>query len=531
VPEGFIYVASGMGEARPRCVVILPVLFEGETKAVIELASFREFSPNHLAFLDQLMENVGVILNMISSSMRTDELLQELKRSNAELEAQAAELNEKARLLEQKNSEVELASRSLEEKAEQLQLISRYKSEFLANMSHELRTPLNSLLILSKMLAENRDGNLTPEQVKSASTVYTSGNELLTLINEILDLSKVEAGKMPIEPRDARLADVRDYLEQTFRHVAEQKGLAFTVEMGPELPASVFTDVTRLQQILKNLLANAFKFTERGSVTLRIERRHPAAGAHGALLAFAVRDTGIGIPKDKQRIIFEAFQQADGTTSRKYGGTGLGLTISREIARLLGGTIDVESAPGAGSVFTVLMPERYAGPEAARSVELYPADDVATLPPAPRDLDLSGRTVLLADDDMRNLFAINAVLESARLRVVHAQNGREAVSLLGETPGVELVLMDTMMPEMDGLTAIREIRANPRFSTLPIVSLTAKAMKGDRESALAAGASDYVPKPVDPDQLLAVVQRWLTAPPRAATVAPPPEELQRTADA
>ena len=510
VPEDFIYIATGMGEARPRCVVVLPVLFEGETKAVIELASFHEFSPNHLAFLDQLMENVGVILNMISSSMRTEELLQELKRSNAELEAQAAELNDKARLLEQKNSEVELASRSLEEKAEQLQLISKYKSEFLANMSHELRTPLNSLLILSKLLADNRDGNLTAEQVRSASTVYTSGNELLTLINEILDLSKVEAGKMPIEPREARLEEVRDDLEQTFRHVAEQKGLGFAIEMGDALPPTVYTDVARLQQILKNLLANAFKFTERGAVTLRVARR---PGAAGGLLAFSVEDTGIGIPQDKQKIIFEAFQQADGTTSRKYGGTGLGLTISREIARLLGGTIDVESAPGDGSVFTVVVPERYVGPEPERQIDLHPADaDDARFPALAPGVDLSGRTVLLADDDMRNLFAINAVLESARLNVIHAQNGREAVKLLGENPRVDLVLMDTMMPEMDGLTAIRAIRSDPRFGTLPIVSLTAKAMKGDRESAIAAGASDYVPKPVDPDRLLSVVHHWLGEP-------------------
>ena len=512
VPEDFIYVATGLGEARPRCVVVLPVLFEGETKAVIELASFHEFSPNHLAFLDQLMDAVGVVLNMISSSMRTDELLQELKRSNAELEAQADELNEKARLLEQKNSEVEQASRSLEEKAEQLQLISRYKSEFLANMSHELRTPLNSLLILSKMLADNRDGNLTLEQVKSASTVYTSGNELLTLINEILDLSKVEAGRMPIEPREARIEEVCDYVEQTFRHVAEQKGLGFTIAAAPDLPPTVHTDVTRLQQILKNLLANAFKFTEKGEVALRIERRPAQAGGDG-LLAFAVRDTGIGIPREKQRIIFEAFQQADGTTSRKYGGTGLGLTISREIARLLGGTLDVESAPGAGSVFTVLVPERYAGPEPTRSADLHlAAADDGRLGAATTHLDLSGRTVLLADDDMRNLFAISSVLESAHVEVIHAQNGREAVGLLGENPDVDLVLMDTMMPELDGLSAIRMIRADPRFARLPIVSLTAKAMKGDRESAIAAGATDYVPKPVDPDRLLAVVNHWLPLP-------------------
>jgi HAMP domain-containing protein/signal transduction histidine kinase/CheY-like chemotaxis protein len=529
VPEDFIYIASGLGEARPRCVVVLPVLFEDEIKAVIELASFREFSGNHLAFLDQLMENVGVILNMISSSMRTEELLQELKRSNAELEAQAAELNEKARLLEQKNSEVELASRSLEEKAEQLQLISKYKSEFLANMSHELRTPLNSLLILSKMLAENRDGNLTPEQVKFASTVYTSGNELLGLINEILDLSKVEAGKMPIEPREARLGEVRDYLEQTFRHVAEQKALELRIEMGEALPPAVYTDVVRLQQILKNLLSNAFKFTERGGVTLAIERARRGGAPQPGVLAFSVRDTGIGIPKDKQKIIFEAFQQADGTTSRKYGGTGLGLTISREIARLLGGTIDVESTPGVGSVFTVLVPERYAGPEPAREPELRttePPPELSAYPALPPGVDLSGRTVLLADDDMRNLFAINSVLESVRLKVIHAQTGREAVRLLEENPHVDLVLMDTMMPEMDGLAAIRAIRNSARFERLPIVSLTAKAMKGDRESAIAAGATDYVAKPVDPERLLAVIHRWLSD--RAPLLPPPPASAAGT---
>jgi len=336
VPDNFIYIATGMGAAPPRSVVVLPVLFEGQIKAVIELASFKQFSSNHLTFLDQLMASVGVILNMISSSMRTEELLQELKKSNAELEAQAVELNEKAKLLEVKNQEVELASRSLEEKAEQLQLISKYKSEFLANMSHELRTPLNSLLILSKMLAENRDGNLTAEQVKFAQTVFTSGNDLLQLINEILDLSKVEAGKMPIDPRTFSVSEVRDYLEQTFRHVADQKGLSFEIRMDAGLPTTLFSDINRLQQILKNLLSNAFKFTAKGGVTLKVQLAQRERG--DGLLSFAVQDSGIGIAIEKQKLIFEAFQQADGTTSRKYGGTGLGLTISREIARLLGGS-------------------------------------------------------------------------------------------------------------------------------------------------------------------------------------------------
>jgi HAMP domain-containing protein/signal transduction histidine kinase/CheY-like chemotaxis protein len=513
VPDNFFYIATGMGEAAPRNVVVLPVLFEGETKAVIELASFKVFIPNYLTFLDQLMDSVGVILNMISSSMRTEELLQQLKKSNVELEAQAAELNDKAKLLEVKNSEVELASRSLEEKAEQLSLISKYKSEFLANMSHELRTPLNSLLILSKMLAENRDGNLTDEQVKFAETVYSSGNDLLSLINEILDLSKVEAGKMPIDPKTFYLREVRDYLEQTFRHVADQKGLSFEIQMAGNLPATMFSDISRLQQILKNLLSNAFKFTSRGSVVMTISRS--TEGPHENLLSFSVKDTGIGISIDKQKLIFEAFQQADGTTSRKYGGTGLGLTISREIARLLGGSIDVVSAPDQGSTFTLSLPAFYVGADAIHADESEVVRHDST-PPMPPELDFEGRKILLVDDDLRNLFALRTVLESRNVSVLHAENGRVALELLQTHPDIDLVLMDTMMPEMDGLSATRAIRDITQFQKLPIVSLTAKAMKGDREKAIEAGATDYVTKPVDPDQLLAVVHRWLSKRPPSA---------------
>ncbi|HVZ32662.1 MAG TPA: response regulator, partial [Polyangiaceae bacterium] len=507
VPENFIYIASGMGEAPPRSVVVLPVLFEGETKAVIELASFKSFIPNHLTFLDQLMDSVGVILNMISSSMRTEELLQQLKKSNAELGAQATELNEKAKLLEVKNKEVELASRSLEEKAEQLQLISKYKSEFLANMSHELRTPLNSLLILSKMLAENRDGNLTEEQVRFAETVYTSGNDLLSLINEILDLSKVEAGKMPIDPKTFHIREVCDYLEQTFRHVADQKGLEFAIRMANNLPSTMFSDISRLQQILKNLLSNAFKFTAKGGVSMEIAKITEGPNEH--MISFSVADTGIGISLDKQKLIFEAFQQADGTTSRKYGGTGLGLTISREIARLLGGSISVVSALDQGSTFTLYLPALYVGAESSREEEsdLVLSDEVA---PLPLDVDFEGRKVLLVDDDLRNLFALRTVLESRNVNVLHAENGRVALELLQTHPDIDLVLMDTMMPEMDGLSATRAIRDISQFQHLPIVSLTAKAMKGDREKAIEAGATDYVTKPVDPDKLLAVVHRWLS---------------------
>jgi HAMP domain-containing protein/signal transduction histidine kinase/ActR/RegA family two-component response regulator len=508
VPENFITIATGMGEAPPRSVLVLPVLFEGETKAVIELASFKPFVPNHLSFLDQLMVSLGVILNMISSSMRTEELLIQLKKSNAELEAQAAELNEKAKLLEVKNNEVELASRSLEEKAEQLQLISKYKSEFLANMSHELRTPLNSLLILSQVLAENRDGNLTESQVKFAQTVYTSGNELLALINEILDLSKVEAGKMPILPKAFRLDDIKAYLDQTFHHVADQKGLEFDIQMDEDLPETLFTDVNRLQQILKNLLSNAFKFTSRGGVKMRVSSEVCPDGE--TRVSFAVTDTGIGIPADKQKLIFEAFQQADGTTSRKYGGTGLGLTISREIARLLGGSIDVVSTPGEGSTFTLHVPVTYTGPDSSglRDEDSEAAEDRLEGSPPEHDVDPSGAKVLLVDDDTRNLFAMRTVLEAHGVHVLHAANGREAIELLEREPDLDLVFMDTMMPEMDGLTATREIRERLGLSELPIVSLTAKAMKGDREKALAAGASDYVTKPVAPERLLSVIHHW-----------------------
>jgi HAMP domain-containing protein/signal transduction histidine kinase/DNA-binding NarL/FixJ family response regulator len=514
VPQDFIHISTGLGEAPPRNVVVLPVLFEGEIKAVIELASFKRFSQNYLTFLDQLMDSIGVILNMISSSMRTEELLQELKRSNAELEAQASELNEKAKLLEVKNNEVELASRSVEEKAEQLQLISKYKSEFLANMSHELRTPLNSLLILSKMLSENRDGNLTPEQVKFARTVYSSGNDLLGLINEILDLSKVEAGKMPIDPREVQLPVVQDYVEQTFRHVAEQKGLGFELKMEEGMPRSMFTDANRLNQILKNLLSNAFKFTDSGSVSLSIHRAENPTNGTADTLAFSVKDTGIGIPIEKQNLIFEAFQQADGTTSRKYGGTGLGLTISREIAKLLGGWIEVESTPNVGSIFTLFMPRNYAGAELTQRGQLAEMSEARTehnsdIPGLPEDADFEGRKILVVDDDIRNIFAINTVLEARKMRVLHAENGKLGVSLLHDNPDIDLILMDTMMPEMDGLTATQEIRKNPKFRKLPIISLTAKAMKGDREKAIDAGASDYVTKPVDPEKLLSVMYLWL----------------------
>jgi signal transduction histidine kinase/ActR/RegA family two-component response regulator len=514
-PDDYVKITSSLGEAKPQNIIVLPVLFEGELKAVIELAAFKPFSQNYISFLDQLMDSIGVILNMISSSMRTEELLSELKRSNAELEAQAKELEDKAKLLELKNQEVEMASRSLEEKAEQLSLISKYKSEFLANMSHELRTPLNSLLILSKTLADNRETNLTPEQVKYAKTVHSAGQDLLALINEILDLSKVEAGKMPVHPKTVAVDEITSYIEQTFTPVAEHKDLQFVVERSSSLPKNLFTDESRLQQILKNLLSNAFKFTEKGQVKLRIglvdQTKNfgvETLSRSRSVIAFQVVDTGIGIPFDKQKLIFEAFQQADGTTSRKYGGTGLGLTISREIARLLGGAIEVESEPGHGSTFTLYLPQKYVGAELQMSnQEKEPDLDFA---PLPLDADFTGKKVLIIDDDMRNIFALTSILKPRGMQVIYAENGVQGIQMLEQNTDTDLVLMDTMMPEMDGLEATRKIREIGNFAQLPIISLTAKAMKGDREKCLEAGASDYITKPVDEDRLLAMMYRWIT---------------------
>ncbi|MDQ1439767.1 MAG: hypothetical protein QOK43_3396, partial [Acidimicrobiaceae bacterium] len=427
-PENYVKISSGLGEGEAINLIVLPVIFEDQVLAVIELGSFKKFSEIHLTFLEQLMETIGVVLNTLIANMRTEELLQqsqsltqelqsqseelqsrqeELSRSNKELEDQAKtlkaseemlqqqqeelqqtneELQEKAALLERqnrdieiKNREIELARASLEERAEQLQLTSKYNREFLANMSHELRTPLNSLLILSKMLGDNGESNLTEKQVEFAKTIHNAGSDLLELINDILDLSKVEAGKMDVHPTALSLKAIADYVDKTFRPVADDKKLGFEIEVAKGLPGKITTDEQRLQQIIRNLLSNAFKFTEKGSVKMTIA---PAPGEHvyasealghtQGLIAISVTDTGIGIPDDKLRLIFESFQQADGGTARKYGGTGLGLSISREIARLLGGEIQVTSKEGEGSTFTLYIPPAYARRESQTGIETPP---------------------------------------------------------------------------------------------------------------------------------------------------------------
>jgi signal transduction histidine kinase/CheY-like chemotaxis protein/HAMP domain-containing protein len=776
VPKDYIKVKSGLGEARPRNIIVLPVVFEEQVLGVIELASLQAVSEINRAFLEQITETIGVVLNTIRANMRTEQLL-----------AQSQSL---ARELQAKNIEIESARAGLEEKATQLALSSKYKSEFLANMSHELRTPLNSLLILSRLLADNDDGNLSEQQVEFATTIHSAGNDLLALINDILDLSKVEAGKMELDLGAVALADICEDVERSFRPVAEEKGLTFAIELDDALPPSIVTDEQRLQQVLRNLLSNAFKFTPTGTVALKVLRDADER------ISFAVADSGVGIAPDKLASIFEAFQQADGTTSRKYGGTGLGLSISREISRLLGGEIRVASSVGEGSSFTLVLPLTHrtggegAQPEApaepplaapaeatSESAALLPYDgveddrativagdrvllviahdaghaqgalavarehgfkglvarrtplglalareyrpdavlvfasdgrgerllgqlkshpetrhrpvivagpaggrlaalragaaayvdeasargagggtaalaaldalerlsarrvkrlaivqegdglDVETLellgagddvdvmvlapdgaaehlhtdgidcaalvirPGAKWPLDLllaleaegvrrelplvlhvpdalapeervaleaaasrlvvanatsadrlidetalflhrletqlpqptrkllaklrtadqvfHGKRVLIVDDDIRNVFALASALETRGMKVAFAENGREGIERLREQPDTDLVLLDVMMPEMDGYETARAIRAMPRFDALPIIQLTAKAMKGDRDKSISAGASDYVTKPVDVEQLLSLMRVWL----------------------
>ncbi|MGW1433369.1 HAMP domain-containing protein [Streptomyces sp. NPDC002431] len=609
VPPGYLKIASGLGEAPPAHVIVLPVLFEGKVLGVIELASFQPFTHIQRDFLNQLAEMIATSVNTISVNTKTEKLLeqsqelavqlrdrsQELENRQKALQASNAELEDKAELLarqnrdiEVKNTEIEEARQILEERAEQLAVSMRYKSEFLANMSHELRTPLNSLLILAKLLADNAEGNLSPKQVEFAETIHGAGSDLLQLINDILDLTKVEAGKMDVSLTRIALVQLVDYVEATFRPLTAEKGLDFSVRVSPELPATLRTDEQRLLQVLRNLLSNAVKFTDSGTVELVIRLANEdvphaireqllEAGslqdASADLMAFSVTDTGIGIASSKMLVIFEAFKQADGTTSRKYGGTGLGLSISREIARLLGGEIHAASEPGRGSTFTLYLPlhprelpqpgypqsgetggeglppetgaavepaapssgsgaagvsglmrRRRKSLESAERRPALPSPSRGAAPSAPqepwelapqeepearRTFGFRGEKVLIVDDDIRNVFALTSVLEQHGLTVLYAENGRVGIEVLEQHDDVAVVLMDIMMPEMDGYATTTAIRRMPQFAGLPIVALTAKAMKGDREKAIESGASDYVTKPVDPDHLLSVMEQWM----------------------
>ena len=707
LPEGYVKISSGLGEAPPANLAVLPILFEDQVLGAIELASFTSFSPVQTDFLEQLTETLGVNFNTIIANARTDALLEEsqrltselqarsdqlqdqqveLQRSNAELEDKAALLAAQNRDIETKNAEIEQARQEIEERARQLALASKYKSQFLANMSHELRTPLNSLLILARLLAQNPGRNLTAKQVEYANVIHSAGSDLLQLINDILDLSKVEAGRMDIHAERFPLSALLEDIQATFQPLTAEKGLEFSVEAGAEAPGELLTDRQRLRQVLGNLLANAVKFTERGHVLLRVAKAGRRTPDGGEMLAFSVADTGIGIAPENLTTIFGAFQQGDGTLSRRYGGTGLGLSIAREVGALLGGEITAESELGRGSTFALYLPCELPGAEAevtgagsngagtayngeahagatealqmqpavpddtaaggrrllvlegargglltllaysavsdltgihgpvhvgtavspeqgiealssaphqcvvldlgledasafafleqlqedpelrdvpvlahtrdkidsaqarlarlrfgAQPLELLPSldelreritlhlsaaqpDQVPALisePPVPAagargaaqaegHEALRGRRVLVIDDDARNVFAITSTLELHGMTVTQAADGRKGIEALLSAEDTDLILMDVMMPELDGYATMNQIRQMPAFASLPIIAVTARAMPGDREKSIAAGASDYVTKPVDTDELLACMERWLS---------------------
>ena len=518
VPEDYVEITSGLGKSSPRNIAVYPVFFEDQVKGVIELGSFHEFTSVQLAFLEQLMLSIGLAINLIGTSMRTEQLLQQLQGSNVELDKWRKELDDRALQLESRKQEVAHAIMSLEVKSQE----SQSKSKFLTNMSHEIRTPLNSMLILAQMLAANEDGNLTDKQQEWAATIHSAGRDLLALINQILDLSKIEAGHVETLLEPCPTQAVQEFAERAFRPVAMQQGIEFSIDVAPDAPPSVTTDRLLLHQILKNLLANAFKFTERGRVELRIGpapvgRSFAAASLQraSAVIAFAVSDTGIGISSEQLGRIFEAFQQADTSITRKYGGTGMGLTICREYARILGGEVEVHSTPNVGSTFTLYLPvlpaelqvpgALVAGPTAAGATTPVPATPVT-----PEDARrLAGKTILIVEDDARNLYSVTSLLERYKVHVIPATNAREAFDRLREHPATDVVLMDIMMPEMDGYQATREIRRMKEFASLPIIALTAKASDADLARCRAAGCTDCVVKPADTRQLVAAIVRNL----------------------
>ncbi len=531
LPSGTVSIRSGLIETTPRNVIVLPVLFEDRVKAVMELASMANFTASHLAFLEQLTASIGIVFNSIEATMQTEALLKqsqqlatelqmqqkELQQTNEQLAQKAQQLAEQNVEVERKNQEIEQARRALEEKAKELALTSKYKSEFLANMSHELRTPLNSILVLGQQLSDNPDGNLSGRQVEFARTIHGAGTDLLNLITDILDLSKIESGTVSVDAEEVFFTSLLDTVERPFRHEAESRKLTFQVHTDPHLPRSLVTDSKRLQQVLKNLLSNAFKFTEQGAVSLSVTvatsgwtQDHPILGKGAPVLAFEVSDTGVGIAVDKQRIIFEAFQQADASTSRKYGGTGLGLAISRELASLLGGEIRLRSAPGQGSTFTLFLPQIYKGPSttagssnAAQATERNPnpipasvtsvsaperiEDDRANL--QPEDIVL-----LIVEDDPHYARVLRDLSRDRGFKVLVASGGAEALALAKEFHPTA-VSLDVFLPDMLGWTVLNHLKQDPTTRHIPVQMLT---LDEDRHHGLSRGAFAFVTKPTTP---------------------------------
>ncbi|SEN62957.1 CHASE3 domain-containing protein [Paenibacillus sp. OK076] len=553
LPQNYIRISSGLGEASAASLTVAPVVFEGKTIAVIELASMKPIEPKETKLLTELIEIFGVSLHSTITRMELQHLYDESQVLNEELQAQSEKLQAQTeemvsqteelhmqteelhilneRLEMQKNA-AETSASELAKVADQLRTSSGYKSEFLANMSHELRTPLNSMLILSEILAENKHQHLNSEEQKYASVIHASGKDLLNLINDILDLSKVEAGEMEVDLDDVHLETLPEAMNQYFLKTAEQKGIDFRIQLQSPLPETIVSDEMRLHQILRNLLSNAFKFTNEGEVALTISRVSLAnledSGAEKEVIAFSVSDTGIGIAENKLLQIFDAFKQADGATARKYGGTGLGLSISQSLANLLGGSISATSREGQGSVFTLFLPLRREEPEVMQNPRLFLNEVAVTDPeinsasamnstkiemlltPLEESL-LNGRQVLVVDDDIRNVYALANALEQYNMKVITAQNGYECLEMLesGEA-NPDIILMDIMMPELDGYETTRQIRERLNLKQLPIIALTAKAMKEDRDKCIAAGASDYISKPLNIKEVLSRMKLWLS---------------------
>ncbi len=537
LPPNTIPIRSGLFEAVPRNVIVLPVLFEDSVKAVIELASLGTFTASHLAFLEQLTASIGIVLNSIEATMQTESLLKqsqqlatelqtqqrELQQTNEQLAQKAQQLAEQNVEVERKNQEIEQARRALEEKAKELALTSKYKSEFLANMSHELRTPLNSILVLGQQLGDNPEGNLSAKQVEFARTIHGAGTDLLNLISDILDLSKIESGTVSVEAEEIFFGSVLEMVARPFRHEADNRKLTFEVGTDPHLSRSMVTDSKRLQQVLKNLLSNAFKFTEEGGVRLTVSpaksgwsHDHPILGSAASVIAFEVADTGIGIPTEKQRIIFEAFQQADAGTSRKYGGTGLGLAISRELANLLGGEIQLSSLPGHGSTFTLYLPQTYVGPSAVavpeRSSPTLPVqlakltvseEPAQSVPDDRESLGPEDSVLLIVEDDQHYARVLCDLSRDKGFKVLVARRGSEALSLAHEFHPAAISL-DVFLPDMLGWTILNHLKQDPATRHIPVQMLT---LDEDRHHGLARGAFSFVTKPTTPEGLEAALTR------------------------
>ena len=540
IPEEAVPITSGLFKAMPRNVIVLPVLFEGQVKAVIELASLGIFTDLQISFLDQLTASIGIVLNSIEATMQTEGLLtqsqnlatelqsqqRELQQTNEQLEQKAQQLEERNIEVERKNQEIEQARRALEEKATELAAASKYKSDFLANMSHELRTPLNSILILGQQLGENPEGNLTTKQVEFARTIHSAGTDLMNLISDILDLSKIESGTVTVDVEEVFFSTLQDMVVRPFRHEAENRHLSFDVQLDPKLDRSMVTDLKRLQQVLKNLLSNAFKFTEQGGVKLSIHSaisgwspEHPILKNAPQVVAFEVSDTGIGIPPEKQRIIFEAFQQADASTNRKFGGTGLGLAISRELSNLLGGEIQLRSTPGIGSTFTLYLPLNYIASAATNptmSGPVPPPTAVATLTLArsaelpveqvPDDraiLQPGDTTLLIVEDDPHYARILANLAHDARLKVIVAMRGADALALAREYQPTAISL-DVFLPDMLGWTVLSQLKRDPLTRHIPVQIVT---LDEDRQHGLARGAFSFVTKPSTTGDLKAAIGR------------------------